>query len=234
MRVARHTIVALSAIHRMSIVHGAICPAHIQYRDSASGRRFKLGYFTCACVLSSESHAVPVTAFPQGIPGPAQQYAAPERWQASGQVTEKADVFSYGTAMYHCFTGRLPHRIVNGEIKPITKQRGGRCKVPENMYNLLEQCMRRNPENRLTIRQVEKRLSIIMEDLVQHDSSFAKGNRLVVCSAAVSDSVAHHFAGCPPPSEDVNMCVCMISGCIKSSEQQHVPCCNCVCDAVVI
>jgi serine/threonine-protein kinase len=178
MRVARHAIVSLTALHRMNIIHGAICPAHIEYSDTSAGRRFKLSKFTCACVVPAPENAVPASAFPKRIPGPAKQYAAPERWRGSGEITKTADVFSYGVTMYHLLTGRLPHEMVNGEIKPVARPRTAsrRGKVPANMYHLLEQCMRRSPGNRPTARQVEKGLRLILDDLVQHDSSFAKGN----------------------------------------------------------
>ena len=179
MRAARHTIVALVAMHRTAVVHGAVCPANVHYKQGASGKRYKLSGFASARFTGTDTR-VPVRTLPTAVAQSAQQYAPPERRDRRGYTSDKSDVFSYGVTMYHLLTGTLPHRVVRGAVEPLPRKAARRPAVLENAFHLLDDCMRRHPENRPSARQVEQRLGIIVASLVRHDSSFAKGNGVAV------------------------------------------------------
>jgi serine/threonine protein kinase len=211
MRMARHLIVTLSALHSMHIVHGDICPANVLYKHAQSGnKRFKLGGFGNARVYSPPDFGVPVSDLSPSVPAPAQAYSAPERWVRDDQLTDKADVFAYGVTAFHCLTGHLPHRMRDGEIQGLQQDAGRRSGVPEQVFHLLHTCMRRNAARRPSAHDVEKRFGLIMQGLNQNKSIFSKGVSAKVRPLA---SPLYFFADTtdPPRSDVTQMCLaCML------------------------
>lgn len=181
MRMARHVIDALAALHRLHIVHGEICPATVLFRLGQSGnKRFKLSGFRNARPYSPPEAGVQVSSLAEDVPASVRPYCAPERLNRDGVVTEKSDMFAYGLLAAHCLTGRLPHRKATGEMDA----GAAGSEVPSSVLQLLHECMRPLPEQRPTAHSVEKRFGLIMKELERSKSTLARGAPVCPCLPA--------------------------------------------------
>lgn len=81
-------------------------------------------------------------------------YMAPEQIEGK-EIDHRADVFSFGCILYQAVTGRSPfetdsmietlHRIVNDEREPVRKLAPA---APPELANLIERCLRKQPDAR--------------------------------------------------------------------------------------
>ena len=197
---AQQLIAALAAMHASNVVHGAVCPAHaflapdtpscssstrgIAGDSSTSGQKvFRLGGFVCATPLVPPALSVPVAKLDaaSSLPAHVAPYTAPERWDRGAQLTARADVFAYGATLFHCLTGKLPHKLVAGRVEATRKagDAGSRIGVPDKLFHLLAECMRVRATARPAAAAVQKRLDMIVTEASTKRLT-AKISRLVV------------------------------------------------------
>jgi serine/threonine-protein kinase len=137
----------LQAAHQNQIVHRDIKPENILIDSKL---HLKIADFGLA-LINDET----VLTSPESIVGtPA--YMSPEQIRG-GKLTNQSDLFSCGIVIYELFTGRNPflgkdagqtlNNILNFNTDKILKQAGG---LPENIYSLTKNLLRKNLSKRYT------------------------------------------------------------------------------------
>lgn len=126
--IACQVLSALSAAHERGIVHRDLKPGNIFLVDAKQTLpRVKLMDFGISKVLTPESAtATPLTATGAVLGTPL--YMSPEQAMGEGPVDSRCDIFSMGSVLYRCSTGREPfqadnylaliHKIAFDEVVP--------------------------------------------------------------------------------------------------------------------
>ena len=112
LRLTRQVAAALAAAHAKNIVHRDLKPDNVMIvadPEAPGGERAKILDFGIAklAAQSKEGEAVASqtsTGMMVGTP----LYMSPEQCKGSGNITDKADVYSLGVMMYRMLTGRPP------------------------------------------------------------------------------------------------------------------------------
>ena len=151
-RVSRQIASALAATHAAGIVHRDLKPDNVmlvQDSEVSGGERAKILDFGIAKLLTE--YAGPLaeefhTSTGQVL-GTA-TYMAPEQCKGSGQVSDRADVYSLGVVMYRMCCGQLPFRADGqGEVmamhifstaKPLRERDPS---IPEGLAELVSRMM---------------------------------------------------------------------------------------------
>ncbi|CAM3839523.1 serine/threonine-protein kinase [Nocardioides zeicaulis] len=141
---------ALAEAHEAGIVHRDVKPSNIL----VAGDVAKLGDFGIA--RSADDASLTQTGLVTGSPA----YLAPE--VASGaSATAASDVWSLGATLYHAVTGRPPYEVGDnliGALYKIVHEDPPRLPASHPMAGLLSRMMVREPEHRLSMRQVRDEL----------------------------------------------------------------------------
>jgi serine/threonine-protein kinase len=147
----------LHALHTLGYVHCDLKPANILLRaEDGQTKVIDLGQ---ACAIGTKKERI------QGTP----DYIAPEQVKLE-PVSPRTDVFNLGATMYVCLSGeKLPTLftcgkgensfLVNDRIRTPHEIRRS---VPENLSNLVMECVKIKPERRPTdMAEVARRLDVI-------------------------------------------------------------------------
>jgi TonB family protein len=127
---------ALAYVHNQGFVHGHMKPANIM----AIGDQIKLSS-DGLCPKSESGGGL-------GKPG---AYDPPEA--ASGRASPAGDVWSLGVTLVEALTQRLPVREGTQQGEPVLPDT-----LPAAFLDLARQCLRRDPEGRLTVAEIAARL----------------------------------------------------------------------------
>lgn len=134
---------ALAYLHSQSMIHRDLRGANILL--TAEGRA-KLADFGLA---KTQAHTI------QSVGGKVTQmvaWCAPELLSAEGEVTEKVDIYSFGTVLWEIFTGKQP--FANLSLSKITEKilAGEREQLPEDLPNglgeMITACWSADPSKR--------------------------------------------------------------------------------------
>lgn len=142
----RQILSALSALHEQGLVHRDIKPPNILLTSKIDGR-VKLCDFGMVKVPGAKGSR-------SGIWIGTLDYISPEQRKSAKEVTAAADVYSAAALMYRMLTGRL----AKGIRAPL---RGGRFGLPEEVVQLIENCLKKRAADRPqtageVIRQIDK------------------------------------------------------------------------------
>lgn len=110
-RLAHQMTEALDAIHAKAVVHRDVKPENIMYRKLPSGEiQFLLTDFGIAKLRESDS--VTVT----GSSMLTYDYASPEQFNQSRNVSTPTDYYSLGIVLYECLTGVVPFEYEQDDL----------------------------------------------------------------------------------------------------------------------
>ena len=145
----------LAALHAMGYAHCDLKPNNIL--DNASGE-VKIIDFGQACRLGLVKERI------QGTP----DFIAPEQVKRDS-ITAKTDVFNFGATLYASLTGRnIPtlYTVKKGDNSflvddVIPTPREVEPEVPEQLSNLVMECIRTNPSKRPELTDLIRRLEVL-------------------------------------------------------------------------
>jgi serine/threonine protein kinase/WD40 repeat protein len=148
LRIGMQTARALAAAHAQGLVHRDVTPANIMLAEGVE--RVLLTDFGLA--RAADDAALTLT----GVPASTPQYMSPE--QVRGQQGDaRSDLFSLGSVLYACCTGRAPFRAESsyGVLRMITD--AAPCPIqeinpdiPAWLSGIIEKLMAKPPEERFT------------------------------------------------------------------------------------
>ena len=156
------TAEALGALHAMGYCHCDLKPANILLSASGKTKVIDLGQ---ASPLGTKKQRI------QGTP----DFIAPEQVKCHA-VTQQTDVFNLGVTMYWCLSGEKLQTlftagqgensfVVNDQIRT---PHDIRPRVPENLSNLVMECVKLKPERRpADMNEVAHRLEVIRFSLAR-------------------------------------------------------------------
>ncbi len=111
-RLAHHMTEALDAIHAKAVVHRDVKPENIMYRRHPNGEiQFLLTDFGIA-KLREQSDGITAT----GASMLTYDYASPEQFNQSRNVSTPTDYYSLGVVIYECLTGRVPFEYEQDDL----------------------------------------------------------------------------------------------------------------------
>ncbi len=111
-RLAHHMTEALDAIHAKAVVHRDVKPENIMYRRLSTGEiHFLLTDFGIA-KLREQSDTITVT----GASMLTYDYASPEQFNQSKNVSTPTDYYSLGVVIYECLTGVVPFEYEQDDL----------------------------------------------------------------------------------------------------------------------
>jgi serine/threonine protein kinase len=111
-RLAHHMTEALDAIHAKAVVHRDVKPENIMYRRLSTGEiHFLLTDFGIA-KLREQSDTITVT----GASMLTYDYASPEQFNQSKNVSTPTDYYSLGVVIYECLTGLVPFEYEQDDL----------------------------------------------------------------------------------------------------------------------
>lgn len=160
-RIARQVAETLVAAHRASIIHRDLKPDNIYLTKDPLGRfRVKvLDFGVAKFVGDSRTQVGNVFGTPL--------YMSPEQCRGAINATPRSDVYGLGCVLYRLITGRTPFAgnlqevlFAQMELDPIAP-RSINSTTPRPLEELVLAMMSKNPDDRPTMEQVEKRLASI-------------------------------------------------------------------------
>jgi len=173
----------VEALHRLGLVHGALCPRNVMVLEDG---RVK--------VMDVELAGLRNTRMPEGVIARASQeeYLSPEQIRGA-PVSPKADVYAFAVILYELLSGAPPFQALTREAvlakhvmeKPLPIRRWERD-VPVLVERLIMEALEKNPEQRPRMQDVLDRLRTQALGL----STRWKRAALVVCGAALAGLVA--------------------------------------------
>lgn len=155
-RLAFHMTEAFSAIHDKAVVHRDVKPENIMYRRLPDGAiHFLLTDFGIA-KLREQSDAITVT----GSSMLTYDYASPEQFNQSRNVSAPTDYYSLGVVLYECLTGAVPfeyeqddlllhiNRVIASPV-PAPRMPANRT-LPPSLLQLMVGLLAKNPYDRIS------------------------------------------------------------------------------------
>ncbi|KAJ7587898.1 kinase-like domain-containing protein [Mycena floridula] len=168
-------------LHKESVVHGDMKGLNILITPS-----FR------ACLMDFGLSSIADSQIPNWTSLSTQHSGGTARWQSpeileGGPNSLKGDVYAYGCVCYEIFTGQVPfHELSNDIAVSLKIIRGSRPARPEtplmedDVWNLIRDCWKQDPDDRPTAEQIVQRLSnegSVRETVNEWDESFARGLR---------------------------------------------------------
>ena len=176
-RLMRRMCVALGHLHHHKLVHGQLKPSNVFVVNTPQGEGVKLGDMGLAW-LQAGSGRGKIKLGPDQVSPASAPYLSPEQVRGETRLTASADIYSLGVITYEMLTGRLPHVVdeqvhatpdrqqgvdlssrrwgrfpsgwlkahLNAEPTPLSEVRPD---LPPSLAGLLEDCMVRDPGDRL-------------------------------------------------------------------------------------
>ncbi|MFF4691591.1 protein kinase [Streptomyces sp. NPDC001307] len=142
---------ALADIHRAGVVHRDLKPSNVLLTDD--GPRvidFGVAQATDGLGLTETGHIVGTPAF-----------MAPEQLQASRVVGPEADIFALGSVLAFAATGHGPFRAHGafGVAYQVVHEEPDLTGVPDDLRQLVADCLMKEPANRPTPAAIQRRLA---------------------------------------------------------------------------
>lgn len=161
----------LEHLHALNIIHCDLHPKNILFEEQSMRAKISDAGSSRCRVKMHLKHGRSSFCSP---------YWAPEVWGGSrlrgARVTEKTDIFALGVILWECCTGKAPQDCAGG---PTRNWRDRRCRrrtqehprrfccsfdalsgaVPEDLFNLMKECMAYNFAKRPTCAEIKKRIS---------------------------------------------------------------------------
>ena len=142
---------ALAAAHERGIVHRDVRPGNVLWDDDAE-RAYLSDFGIAAILATSGMDSSRITQTGQLVGDP--RYLSPEQLQDE-ELTEQSDMYGLGILGYELFTGQGPYEASNnaewirahllGDPREI---RDLRSDVPDDVADLLQRCLSREPNHR--------------------------------------------------------------------------------------
>ena len=178
-RLMRRMCAALGHLHHHKLVHGQLKPSNVFVLKSPQGELVKLGDMGLAWLQAgSSSKGARIKLGPDQVSPAGAPYISPEQVRGVAQLLPRSDIYSLGVITYEMLTGRLPFeitdqvhnmpdrqdgvdlssrrwgRFASGWLKahlcadpiPLTEIRPD---LPASLEGLLEDCLVRDPGDRL-------------------------------------------------------------------------------------
>ena len=176
-RLMRRMCVALGHLHHHKLVHGQLKPSNVFVVNTPQGEGVKLGDMGLAWLQAGGGRGK-IKLGPDQVSPASAPYLSPEQVRGETRLTAAADIYSLGVITYEMLTGRLPHVVdepvhatpdrqqgvdlssrrwgrfasawlkahLNAEPTPLG---GVRPDLPASLAGLLEDCLVRDPGERL-------------------------------------------------------------------------------------
>jgi eukaryotic-like serine/threonine-protein kinase len=135
----RQMIDALSAAHRLGVIHRDFKPGNVMLVNSESGTSVKVTDFGLAKSVSPDETAPTTMGEILGTP----DYMAPEQFQ--GQCGKETDVYALGLTIFRMVMGGLPISRVH-PLKDLPRPSSGR--VEARLRRVLLKCLASDPSER--------------------------------------------------------------------------------------
>ncbi|KAJ6592918.1 kinase-like domain-containing protein, partial [Mycena capillaripes] len=150
----------LAHLHSLKLVHGdlkAVWAIQINVLVTRSGRAV-LADFGLASVADSKV----LLSTCSGKRGGTMRWYAPELFDG-GRISFASDVYAFSCICYEIFTGDLPFCDLNNDgavmFQVMQGQRPTRSlSIPDNVWDLMEECWKADPEARPSAKQIVSRL----------------------------------------------------------------------------
>ncbi|HEY1417797.1 MAG TPA: serine/threonine-protein kinase, partial [Myxococcaceae bacterium] len=174
---------ALAAAHAQGIVHRDLKPSNVFLCDWRLDR-VKLLDYGIARLIGATSFTQ--TGAVVGTPA----YMAPEQARGERSLDARADVYSLGALLFHCFTGRPPFEaetlqgLLVSVIQRPTPRVGERVALPRALDDLLFRMMDKDPRRRPQDGQA----------VFQELSALGRGADLALTATAITDSGAREVS----------------------------------------
>ncbi len=161
LRITRQIAAALAAAHEKGVIHRDLKPENVLMcpdPETPSGERAKVLDFGIAKVMEPDGEVLKTTTGAiLGTP----TYMSPEQCRGTGNVTDKADVYSLGAMLYQMISGRPPFvgqgsgdLIAMHIIETPTPLRELMPNVSPDVETLVHQMLIKKPDERPSMRQV--------------------------------------------------------------------------------
>ena len=151
----------MSAAHARGVVHRDIKPANVVI-DRETGRAIVLDFGISAAVSKKKKKDEKLTG--EGVSVGTPPYMSPEQ-AAARQTTEKTDIYSLGILAFEFVTGRLPLKAdtPEGYIAAHLQEdppdvKAYRGDLDQQFADLINQCLKKDPEERPTADDVSRAL----------------------------------------------------------------------------
>ncbi len=175
LRLSRQIAAALAAAHNKGIIHRDLKPDNVMIvadPEAPGGERAKILDFgiakLAAAAYSAQNGSEPLEYVSQtrtGVMIGTPLYMAPEQCKGSGQIDDKADVYSLGVMLYRMLAGRPPFigegtgSVIAMHIyEPPPPIREFEASVPEDLAALIQGLLAKAPSSRPPMQQVVQAL----------------------------------------------------------------------------
>ncbi|HRI51519.1 MAG TPA: protein kinase [Pseudomonadota bacterium] len=183
-RLVRQLASALRALHDKGVIHRDLKPDNIlvvKDPEAPGGERAKLLDFGIAKFLTEQGR-VGESPFP-GVPAYVKtafgallgtpMYMGPEQWRGKGNVDHRADIYSLGCIFFELLTGRppysasaIPHLMQMHVWQKPPQGLFTRPDIPNQLAELVQRMMAKEPAERPTTIEVEEQLEHILAQLL--------------------------------------------------------------------
>lgn len=162
---------ALAHAHSQHVAHRDLKPANIVLFRDTSGRDFvKIVDFGLAKLIATAPDATKITQTGDVMGSP--KYMSPEQVEAC-DIDHRCDIYSFGCVMYECLTGTVPisgktilEMLANiASVAPAPFP--GRFQIPDNLQQVIFQCLQKNPVKRpQTMVELKHKLEIVRDSIL--------------------------------------------------------------------
>ena len=168
--VIRDVASALSAAHRLSVIHRDVRPDNV-LADEESGRYHLCDFGIAGVLETGEEGEERITSTGEVLGHPA--YMSPEQ-MAGGPLTDRADVYSLGVMAHELLMGRVPQSVKGPErksyqgttapgLEPLRDHLGA---SHPDLVDLVVRCLAPNPAHRPSATDIERKCE---ERVRQHE-----------------------------------------------------------------